>query len=250
MRSRFLWRAYRARLADQAVELALLRRFGDGRLACDVGANKGSYLYWMARWSQQVVAFEPQPELAAYLRTIAARLPMGNVTIEQAGAAARSGARRLYVPSAASPEASLLPIPGARSLRVQVVALDDYFPVAERLGLLKVDVEGAELDVFAGAERILTKDRPAILFECEQRHLRAGSVFDCFRHLADRAYRGWFIQGKKLMPVSAFDPRLHQSEVGPRFWRAPGYCNNFLFLPEPCGQGAGDFSDPATVSRR
>src|SRR5215217_2108239 len=69
MKARFLWRAHRARLADQAAELALIRRHTrPGDLACDVGANKGSYLYWMSRWADRVVAFEPQSGLADYLR--------------------------------------------------------------------------------------------------------------------------------------------------------------------------------------
>ncbi|WP_298748216.1 FkbM family methyltransferase [uncultured Brevundimonas sp.] len=232
MNSRFLWRAWRARLADQAMELSLIRRHtGPGDLACDVGANKGSYLYWMARWSGRVVAFEPQPGLAAYLQAVAAGLPMNNVMVEQAGVSDRAGELALYVPSVNSPEASLLPIEGAATVTVPVVALDDYFTPGERLRMLKVDVEGAELDVFRGAERILREDRPVILFECEQRHLRTGSVSDCFRHLEARGYAGRFIHGRALKPVSAFDAAVHQSQAGDRFWRAPGYCNNFLFVP-------------------
>ena len=40
-----------------------------GDVAVDVGANKGSYLRWLSRAAGpgKVVAFEPQPQLAAYL---------------------------------------------------------------------------------------------------------------------------------------------------------------------------------------
>lgn len=232
MKARFLWRAHRARMLDQAAELALIRRYTKpGDLACDVGANKGSYLYWMARWAKRVVAFEPQPGLASYLETISAALPLRNVTVEQKGVSDHSGVLELYMPSVNSPEASLVPIAGALTVQVPVVALDDYFDPSERLAVLKIDVEGAELDVFRGADRILRQDRPVLLFECEQRHLRAGSVFDCFRHLEARGYTGRFIQGKTLKPVSEFDLALHQSQMGDRFWREPDYSNNFLFEP-------------------
>lgn len=232
MKARFLWRAHRARLLDQAAELALIRRHTKpGDLACDVGANKGSYLYWMARWAERVVAFEPQPGLAAYLETLSATLPLRNVTIEQKGVSDHSGVLELYMPSVNSPEASLVPIAGAQTVQVPVVALDDYFAPSDRLGVLKVDVEGAELDVFRGADRILRQDRPVLLFECEQRHLRTGSVFDCFRHLEARGYTGRFIQAKTLRPVSEFDLAIHQNQTGERFWRAPDYSNNFLFEP-------------------
>ena len=232
MKARFLWRAYRARLADQAAELALIRRHTrPGDLACDVGANKGSYLYWMARWAGRVVAFEPQSGLADYLRTAASAVPMTNVTIAQSGVSDHTGVLKFYMPSTNSPEASLRPIEGAQTVEIPVVSLDEYFAPSDRLKMLKVDVEGAELDVFKGAERILTHDRPVILFECEQRHLRTGSVFDCFRHLEARGYTGQFILGKTLRPVSEFDLAVHQNATGDRFWKEPGYSNNFLFVP-------------------
>ena len=214
------------------MELSLIRRHvRPGDLVCDVGANKGSYLYWMARWAGRAVAFEPQPGLAAYLRTLAATVPLRNVAVEQKGVSGRSGVLTLYMPSVDSPEASLEPIEGAQKIDVPVVSLDDYFAPGERIAMLKVDVEGHELDVFKGAERILREDRPFLLFECEQRHLREGSVLDCFRHLEARGYQGWFIHRRELKPVSDFDPQVHQSQVGERFWRSPDYANNFLFKP-------------------
>jgi FkbM family methyltransferase len=232
MKARFLWRAHRARLLDQAMELSLIRRHTrPGDLVCDVGANKGSYLYWMSRWSRRVVAFEPQPGLASYLRSVSARLRRRNVTVEQRAVSDHSGVLALYMPSENSPEASLEPSEGVRTIDVPVVSLDDYFKPGERLAVLKVDVEGHELGVFRGAERILREDRPVLLFECEQRHLQAGSVLDCFRHLEARGYAGRFIHGRTLKPVSAFDLETHQSQVGDRFWREPGYSNNFLFEP-------------------
>lgn len=232
MKARFLWRAHRARLLDQATELSVIRKsIRPGDLVCDVGANKGSYLYWMARWAGRAVAFEPQAGLADYLNTVTRGLGLSNVTIEQKGVSARSGVLELYVPSVNSPEASLVPIEGAQTVKVPVVSLDDYFAGSERVALLKIDVEGVELDVFRGADRLLREDRPVLLFECEQRHLKIGSVMDCFRHLEARGYAGQFIQNGRLKPVAEFDLAVHQSQVGERFWRHPDYSNNFLFKP-------------------
>lgn len=219
-------------MLDQSVELALIRRHTrPGDLACDVGANKGSYLYWLSRWAERVVAFEPQPGLASYLQTLATDLPLRNVTVEQKGVSDHSGVLTLYMPSVNSPEASLEPIEGAQKVDVPVVSLDDYFAPSRRLAVLKIDVEGHELGVFRGADRILREDRPVLLFECEQRHLQTGSVFDCFRHLEARGYAGRFIHGRALKPVSEFDLATHQNQTGDRFWREPGYSNNFLFEP-------------------
>lgn len=233
MKARFLWRAHRARLLDQRPELSAIRRnIARDAIACDVGANKGSYMYWLSRWAARVVAFEPQPGLATYLADVSRQLRLINVTVEARGVGDRSGSFDLYMPSENSPEASLVPIAGARTVKVPVTTLDEHFPAGDRVGFLKVDVEGAELNVFKGAERILREDRPSLLFESEQRHLRDGStVADGFGFLEQRGYRGWFIHRGVLKPVDQFDAAVHQNAEGERFWKSPDYANNFLFTP-------------------
>ncbi|MGV8929879.1 MAG: FkbM family methyltransferase [Brevundimonas sp.] len=232
MKARFLWRAWRARYRDQAAELAAIRaNLGPTDLACDIGANKGSYLYWMSRWAGQVVAFEPQPGLATYLSDACRSVGIANVTIERSGVSDVSGTRNLYVPSENSPEASLVCHADARSIPISVVALDDYFEPSQRVALLKIDVEGGELDVLKGAERILRQHRPVLLMECEQRHLSQGTVLDCLQYLAALGYDGQFFDRGRAVPVADFDPAVHQAPVGEQFWTAPTYCNNFVFTP-------------------
>ena len=77
---------------------------------------------------------------------------------------------------------------------VPLVALDDYFAEGEyRVALLKIDVEGAELGVLKGAERILRQHKPLLVFECENRHLAPGNVRDVFSWLEQLGYEGRFI---------------------------------------------------------
>jgi predicted methyltransferase len=84
MQARFLWRAFKARWRDQRAELSIIRdHISPGDTVCDVGAHKGTYTYWLSRWvgnSGRVLAFEPQPSLAAYLRRT---VPLHNVVVEQ-----------------------------------------------------------------------------------------------------------------------------------------------------------------------
>ena len=79
------------------------------------------------------------------------------------------------------------------TLSVPVVALDDYFDESDKVALLKIDVEGAELGVFKGAERILRQHAPLLVFECENRHLAPGNVGDVFSYLDGLGYEGSFI---------------------------------------------------------
>ncbi|MDY6844290.1 MAG: FkbM family methyltransferase [Thermodesulfobacteriota bacterium] len=114
---------------------------------------------------------------------------------------------------------------------VEVVTLDDYFSLEEKVRALKIDVEGAELDVFKGATRILEHCRPLLVFECENRHLKHGNVFDVFNFLYDFNYRGQFVAQNLLVDIAEFIPEKHQKQSGDRYWDRKEYVNNFIFRP-------------------
>lgn len=239
MKLRFLWRAWKARYRDQVAELAAIRAtIRPGDTVYDIGGNKGSYVYWLSRWvgrTGRVYTFEPQASLAAHLETICRRLSLSNVTVEAKAVYSEAGTLNLFVPGQSdSPGASLsskvASSTACRSVAVPVIALDDYpAEVPQRVSVLKVDVEGAEKGVFVGADSLIRKYSPLLVFECENRHLENGTVNDVFEHLAALGYTGQFVCGKKLRPLSEFAPEIHQKQTGPRFWDAKDYFNNFVF---------------------
>lgn len=211
-----------------------------GDTVIDIGANKGSYLLWLSRWagSGRVVAFEPQAALADYLGQVCRALALANVTVEAKAVSNVSGERILHVPGGkGSPEASLntrvADSEAGFSVTVPTVALDDYFAPDRRVRVIKIDVEGHEKSVFEGAERILTEQSPLLVFECENRHLGQGDVHEVFSHLERRGYRGSFVRGQRLRPISEFQVERHQRRTPGRFWDAKGYCNNFIFAKGP-----------------
>ncbi len=236
-RSRFAIRAWKARFRDHLAEMSVIKRhIKPGDTVCDVGANKGSFVYWLSRWvgtSGRVVAFEAQNDLAGRLDRICKATSLLNVKVEAKAVDATSGRRELYIPVRHQPGASLnrpdLPDDEIVTAGVATVALDDYFGVDQRISVLKVDVEGAELGVFAGAARILANCRPLLVFECENRHLNGGSVKDVFAHLESFGYGGHFVRAGRLLPMSRFDEAIHQRRDGEWFWKRKDYCNNFIF---------------------
>lgn len=234
--SRFLFRALKARFRDQTIELQVIRRHvGRSDVVCDIGANKGSFVYWLSRWCRdgRVIAFEPQPALAANLAADCRALHLRNVKVEARAVYSRSGTQDLFVPAGHGPSASLnstvIDRDNCEVVSVSLTSLDDYFTSGERVTLLKIDVEGAELEVLKGAERILREQSPLLVFECENRHLETGTVYDVFSYLEGFGYRGSFICRGRLTPLSDFDPVIHQTNTGPWFWKDKGYCNNFVF---------------------
>lgn len=139
--------------------------------------------------------------------------------------------QRLLVPRDHGPGAALGAAESTsdETIAVPVVALDDYFSAAEKVSLLKIDVEGAELRVMRGAERILKSFHPLLVFECENRHMQDARVEDVFRYLNSLGYRGSFVCRGRVLPISEFDAAIHQRADGEWFWKSRDYCNNFIF---------------------
>lgn len=204
-----------------------------GDVVVDAGAYKGGYTYWMRAEvgaAGHVFAFEPQPELARFLRGVVKAFAWSNVHVEEAGLSASSGELTLHAPgSSPSQDASLvraLAGADARHYTVRIDTLDDSLErraLGRPVDLIKCDVEGHELDAFRGAERVLTQDRPLLLFECEARHNPGRPVSDVFEYLEGFGYRGSFFWHGELLDVREFDLEAHQT-----LGRAP-YANNFVF---------------------
>ncbi|WP_316170330.1 FkbM family methyltransferase [Bradyrhizobium sp. SZCCHNRI1058] len=266
--SRFLVRILRSRFRDHKTELSELQRhIRRGDIVCDIGANKGSFLYWLARWSApgRVIAFEPQPDLAERLARLCSRFSLDNVVVEPRAVYSRSSRKTLFVPEGHQPGASLLrPAETSKAIQVQTTSLDDYLPDTANVSAIKIDVEGAELDVLRGAERTLRRCRPLIVVECDRRLATLDRVKETFLLLRGLGYRGQFLSRGRLLPLSAFDPEIHQRADGEWFWKRKDYCNNFIFrsvrAPTSCDHEAflapiettspGARSRPETVPRQ
>lgn len=234
---RFRIRSLKARFRDQKAEFdAIGQHLRPADIACDIGANKGGFVFWLSRWCREgrVIAFEPQPELARRLADICRVVRLDNVTVEEKAVYSHSGHKDLFVPTRHQPGASLhstaLGTESFTTLSVQLVSLDDYFGEQDRIGLLKIDAEGAELEILKGAGRILRQHAPLLVFECENRHLApSGNVRDVFSYLEGLGYQGSFVCRNRILPIAQFDAAVHQRQHGEWFWKSKDYCNNFIF---------------------
>jgi FkbM family methyltransferase len=229
---RFLLRILRSRYRDHRIEVAELRRhIRRGEVVCDIGACKGSFLYWLARWAApgRVIAFEPQPDLAEALTRLCTCFSLDNVVVERTAVDISSGIRDLFVRDG-QPSGSLLKPQGTfKAIEVPTVSLDDYLSANERVSAIKIDVEGAELDVLLGAERTLSRYMPLLIVECARHLTSTERMRDTFAFLSDLGYSGSFVSEGKLLPLARFNPDLHQTPEGDWFWKRKGYCDNFVF---------------------
>jgi FkbM family methyltransferase len=149
----------------------LLDRFvRPGTTVIDVGANIGYNTIHAARLASprgRVVAVEPAADNLAVLRRNVAAAGLGNVVVEPVAAGSAAGTRDLYLRGTKSAVNSLYP----RScyafvtdiVRVPVVPLDDL--VSGGVDVVKIDVEGGELDVLEGMPRLLRTSAPVLIVE-------------------------------------------------------------------------------------
>lgn len=228
---RMLYRAWRYRWKLDRAEIAFVRRcLAPGDTAVDIGAHKGAYAYWMHRAvtpGGRVVCFEPQPALAAYLGRMKAALRLERLEVEPLALSSRAGTMTLTVPGGGtSPSGTLeagLVAGEHAAYPVRVTTLDEHLGPEAPVRLIKCDVEGHELEVFRGAERLLRARRPILMFECEARHHTRDTPAEVFAYLAGLGYAGRFFTREGLQPLAAFDPARHGDPASPQ------YANNFAF---------------------
>ena len=213
----------------------LLKTIRRGNVVFDIGAHKGGYLYFMRQQvgtKGGVYAFEPQQLLYEYLQKIKSTLQWTNVLVEPFAVSDLEGEATLYVPynqgRQSSPGATIIDsLQGTliqRTETVTTIALDVYCIYNDiKPSFLKIDVEGNELKVFKGAEKLLKYHKPHILFECEARHVGKERLFETLGHLKNLGYNGYFIYGDQALPVSQFSMEKHQVAG------SGVYCNNFIF---------------------
>ena len=161
----------------------------------DIGANRGQFSL-LARGLNPVAriyAFEPLPEAAARYRTVFARDP--GVTLHEAAIGTRTGQAAIHI-SRCDDSSSLLPITSTQAAlfagtkevgttMVKVAPLDEFLTPEQIIepALLKLDVQGYELEALKGCETLL--DRFAYAYvECSFMELYAGQA------LADEVV-GW-----------------------------------------------------------
>ena len=164
------------RYARPALAPVLDAALAPGSVFADVGANLGLYTLWAARCVSaegRVHAFEPMPDVRECLRRNVELNRFSCVEIVGSALGAEPGCVTLNRVEGGSGRTSRYVHGAAGSLEVPVATLDLYFRERPPPALLKIDVEGMELQVLLGSRALLTSgSAPVVVFE-------AGS--DCWR---------------------------------------------------------------------
>ena len=137
----------------------------DSDVVIDVGAHLGTFTrIALQRGARLVVAIEPNPVNAAcFSRTFAPEIAAGRVRLVEAAAWHSPGSLTFEVGSA-SQTGRVGGSPSGSSVTVRAVTLDalvDELKI-DRVGFIKMDIEGAERHALAGAHRVLASHKPRL----------------------------------------------------------------------------------------
>lgn len=200
-----------------AFEFAVERLIGafcaNGTTAVDVGANYGGHTFNLLRAvgpAGRVIAVEADPQIAEQLRSWETLHP--NLTVVSAAVVDYVGEVTFRVAAEQKGYGSILVRPHVdvaveRLVTVSATTLDTLLAnEAGSVAFIKVDVEGAELLVLAGAEQTLRQRRPLMAVEIDwEAHsgTAAGRAF--FGRMDSLGYEVRSLFGERLSSSSPHD---------------------------------------------
>jgi FkbM family methyltransferase len=180
-------------------ELAKQRQFGDtlkeSDIVYDIGANVGFYSLLASRCvgsTGQVHAFEPLPENLVYLEKHIRLNQCTNVSIHRVAVSDRSA--KLCFQQGSNRSTGQLAEHG--DLEVNAISLDEfvYRDSNSVPNIVKIDVEGAEVQVLHGARRLLQSNPPIIFLATHSSQLHA----TCCELLLSAGYRLEGVDGRQV----------------------------------------------------
>ena len=199
---------------------ALFRTVGAGDMCLDVGANIGAMTLAMAQRvgpGGKVVAFEPHPVIFSELQNNIKANSLGQVELRQLGCSSAAGTAQLEIPADFATNRGVAAIASGDStgevIEIQIDSLDNAFP-SEKIKVMKLDVEGHEISVLAGAKKLITERRLQHLV-FEDHDVRHSEVIG---FLKDHGYTIFRLERGRLGPVL-----LENLETQLTNWEPPNF---------------------------
>ncbi len=205
---------------ESETSLLIQRLLKPGETMIDVGANIGYFSILGARAvgaSGRVFAFEPMPRVRERLERNIALNQLTNVSVRSEALSDGSGPSAFYAgPTDDTGLASLRPLAGSQQVDVMRARFDDLWNPSERVSLIKIDVEGAEMAVIRGMSECLKRDAPHVILEVTDDYLRVmgTSAESLVTHLLGFGYSMYRITNGPLVPISRAS---HLREAPPQF---------------------------------
>ena len=142
--------------------------------AIDIGSNIGNHAIEFAKYFKKVICYEPNPRAYDLLATNTKHLK--NVEVFNWGIGSKEEFLQLQENiNNIGGSSAKYQIDAKKIVNIEIKPLDNFLDSFKKVMLLKIDVEGMEIDVLRGAEKIINKFYPLICFEQHKT-----DFLDCF----------------------------------------------------------------------
>jgi len=199
------------------------------KISVDVGANMGIHTYYLLKHSKSCIAFEPIPQLAKRLkRTFGKKVIIENVALSNKNGKTTLRLPKINFANATIEEANQLENfddSNIEKITIPMKRLDDY--ELDTIGCIVIDVEGHEQAVLEGSKKYLSRDKPALIIEAEERH-KPNTISNMKEFLEKLGYKGFFFLDGYLHDLQKFSIETHQKNFKKRDVEL--YLNNFIFI--------------------
>jgi FkbM family methyltransferase len=153
---------------ELATQQRIVREAGACGMAFDLGANHGFFTMLLAHYSKLVIAVEPfAPNISVLERHLAIN-GIKNCKIVRAAAAGENGTA-FFAQGTNHATGRICP---AGAIEVNTVSLEELVTRFGPASVIKVDVEGAELEVLTGGASYLKEYRPKLFVSTHGREIR------------------------------------------------------------------------------
>lgn len=213
---------------QEEVVLTLEKLIKKGDVFYDIGANLGLVSIPLARVAGEVHSFEPIPENLENLRENVLQNKATNITIHPfalGSKAARAGATMRTPGSTGT-----FTLTEGNDFEIKTLDTLNDLPAPQ---LIKIDVEGMEPHVLQGAEKVIRKHRPIILFEVNIGELRKHHEAPLSELRKSLEGYGLYlpIQGK-LLPITSLGCITLLHEPRAFLFNQPGGVFDLIAIPE------------------
>ncbi len=213
-------------------ELKVIDKFSDkSKDALDIGVYRGVYSYKLSQNFKNIHSFEPNPLLFPYLEKNLNKI-ISNVKLYNLALSDDNGVTELRLPLRSKSifkdnieelfqlgAATMHPknkIENFKKIPIKMKKLDDI-KIENKIGLIKIDVEGHEKNVIQGGLETLKKNKPILLVEIEERHTKT-PVIDIIKFINVIGYKTFIVKDESLIDIEKIND--YSAE------------NNFFFLPK------------------
>ncbi len=225
IQQQLFWHGYYEKQAVQVWEQLVI----PGSIVLDIGANTGYYSLVAAPRAAHVYAFEPAPLLRKAIEANCKLNNLENIVVVPIAAGAGPGTATLYL--SATDNTGMTGMRPAENFsgRQETVAVMDidgwlFSQQIEKVDLVKIDVEGAEMEVLQGMSGMLDSNNPVIFIEV------IGSLLGGYGHTPEAVFQ--FLE-----------------EKGFKAW-LPDFRQGLIALDKSCEADTVIFARPGTLPEK